>query len=764
MPNGLRSLRRQANAGFDIVAGDGLISHDLVGGARALNLVAIALRLILGIGGVVLVLQAWPVALGAWQAQQADPVVGRLREGRPVSLPVSLEAIAALEAAVRIDPTAQRHLDLSELLAGAAGQTAWTVPDSQRLQWLQAAEIPSRNRPCPCPGARYRVAAPRCRAPGVAWFVTGGYVGVAHVDRDSAGHPAPVACPPQPDIAQLGVPEERGARACGCLCRHDVAGGFRSQMACRGRALGCRRIFPALFPARPAWRAERVDPMARARSAMSGQERSQTASGTNAETGDPAAPLPAVRRVGEAAFVSVFFACVVFTAIPMGANRDWAWSPIVVLVGVLAVWHALGLGIADGYRVRAAERWPLVLLIASFLIVTAVGFLQISPVVPPSWGAAVYAHAAMSLGRPISAIISLDADAGRATLMKIAGCAAIFAIARSICGDHRRARLFLLLLLASAVLVTSYALFMHATVGSCYVFGYAKGDSAAIAGRTNLCLLSGTFVSSNSYATYVGMAFVVALGLTFSRPHWHDRNVRKEGPADVLTHPAIASWLTGPRIVFLTAALYVLGGLLLSASRAGFVTTVLGALVLGLLLMRGRWPSRPALGWTLVATLVAASVLLLIAGGAFITKLSTLSDGDVAGRYRIWQVAVLALKTSPWAGWGLGSFSDIFAILQPPDIAKPNDKAHSTPLETLVELGLPAGICAFFLVVVPMTVCLRGALRRRTDRYYSCTAFAAALIAIGHSLIDFSLQIPAIAFTASALLGLGWAQAFGRRE
>ena len=139
---------------------------------------------------------------------------------------------------------------------------------------------------------------------------------------------------------------------------------------------------------------------------------------------------------------------------------------------------------------------------------------------------------------------------------------------------------------------------MHATVGSCYVFGYAKGDSAAVAGRINLCLLSGTFVSSNSYATYVGMAFVVALGLTFGRPHGRDKDARKEGAADIFARPAIVNWLTGPRIVFLTAALYVLGGLLLSASRGGFAATVLGALVLGLLLMRGRWPSRPVLGWT----------------------------------------------------------------------------------------------------------------------------------------------------------------------
>jgi hypothetical protein len=31
-------------------------------------------------------------------------------------------------------------------------------------------------------------------------------------------------------------------------------------------------------------------------------------------------------------------------------------------------------------------------------------------------------------------------------------------------------------------------------------------------------------------------------------------------------------------------------------------------------------------------------------------------------------------------------------------------------------------------------------------------------------VVDFSLQMPAIGFVVSALLGMGWAQAFGRRE
>lgn len=120
---------------------------------------------------------------------------------------------------------------------------------------------------------------------------------------------------------------------------------------------------------------------------------------------------------------------------------------------------------------------------------------------------------------------------------------------------------------------------------------------------------------------------------------------------------------------------------------------------------------------------------------------------------------------SPWVGWGLGGFGDVFAILQPSDSLQPNDIAHSTPLETVVELGVIAAMPAFLIVLLPWSVCLRGALTRRPSRrYLPAAAFATAAVSILHSLVDFSLQIPAIGFVTAALLGMGWAQAFGRRD
>jgi hypothetical protein len=105
-----------------------------------LSAVAWLLRALLGLAGVLLIHFTWPVAWGAWYAQQGDGVISRLREGESINLPDTLAAIDALNSAVRANPNALNHLYRSELLVGAANGLNWAAPDSQRDQWRRTAE------------------------------------------------------------------------------------------------------------------------------------------------------------------------------------------------------------------------------------------------------------------------------------------------------------------------------------------------------------------------------------------------------------------------------------------------------------------------------------------------------------------------------------------------------------------------------------------------------------------------------------------------
>ena len=476
----------------------------------------------------------------------------------------------------------------------------------------------------------------------------------------------------------------------------------------------------------------------------------------NEEDDTEAEPRPQPRRlvlrVADNFVIALFFAPVMLSAVFLGSSRDWAWSSMAVAMGLLSILVALGLGAKGGFEVSERERRPLLVLVGCFGLFLVFAFLQMSSIAPPSGSAWLYAAALRILGRAHADVPDLAVDAARNSLLRCVTCGLIFLMARALCRDRGAARMLLLLFVASAVVIVGYGLLMQMTTGSCYVGSYLKKLGTYTAGSQ--CLMSGTFTNSNSFACYVGMAVVAVLSMILDgrrRGHSGSFDGRDGGTADSL--------LTGSRVVLVAIAFFLLGGLLMSASRAGFAASVAGAFALALLLLRGRWRERPDLVrwfWIGVAILL---VLGVIAGGAMISKVARSSDAP--GRIVIWLTSLEAIGLSPWLGWGLGSFADIYTVLQPAAITQPNDRAHSTPLEVIVELGVIGAIPAFAVVLLPWYASLRGALRRTyRHRVLPAAAFAIAAVPILHSMVDFSLQIPAIAYVVSAVLGMGWVQAF----
>jgi len=301
---------------------------------------------------------------------------------------------------------------------------------------------------------------------------------------------------------------------------------------------------------------------------------------------------------------------------------------------------------------------------------------------------------------------------------------------------------------------------VQSSTGFCFVGSFLKKQTEYAS--HDRCLMSGSFVSSNSFGCFCGMALVAMIALMFveqrKRPDFDD-----EEPGGAFAR--FLTWITGARLALLALAFMFLGCLMISGSRAGFASTIAGVMVLFFLMMRERLKTRDQLRRAFLIGLALAIMIGLLAGSELIRKISYFQQADSTDRVVIWRTAVEAIRTSPWWGWGLGSFADIYAVYQPHEIVQPNDKAHSTPLEAIVELGIPGAVAAWLVVLIPWVVCFRGALQRRPrHRYLPAAAVAISGIAILHSTVDFSLQIPAIGFVVSALLGMGWAQAFARTQ
>jgi O-antigen ligase len=197
---------------------------------------------------------------------------------------------------------------------------------------------------------------------------------------------------------------------------------------------------------------------------------------------------------------------------------------------------------------------------------------------------------------------------------------------------------------------------------------------------------------------------------------------------------------------------------LLTGSRGGFLSLVaaLGAMAL---LVVG--VGRPRLGVMLPAV---AGACLLAWGVMWVSGAGTLerldqTEATGSGRTLIYQDTLDMIAARPEAGHGYGSFEDGYRLFQERiQVPQRVDKAHNTYLEHAAELGVPATVALYLGPLLLFAYCVRGVFARRKDQVFPLVAAGATVLVAVHSLLDFSLQIPAVAATYAAILGMGVAQ------
>ena len=88
-------------------------------------------------------------------------------------------------------------------------------------------------------------------------------------------------------------------------------------------------------------------------------------------------------------------------------------------------------------------------------------------------------------------------------------------------------------------------------------------------------------------------------------------------------------------------------------------------------------------------------------------------------RFVIYPIIIEHLGDRLWLGHGFGAFHDTFRPLVPLEAASAEwDFAHSTYLENLWEMGLPAALAFYGALTWVSVVIFRGAVKRRRNRLY----------------------------------------------
>jgi O-antigen ligase len=271
--------------------------------------------------------------------------------------------------------------------------------------------------------------------------------------------------------------------------------------------------------------------------------------------------------------------------------------------------------------------------------------------------------------------------------------------------------------------------------------------------------LSSTFANRNTYANYAGLTLIVISGLLLNivlenLPPFRDRRKWLRRFLEVM---AERGW------ILILGWVIVMTALLLTHSRAGFASTLLGLVLFCLAF--GFTP-----GFKLRHGAAIAALLLVVGTGFFMLsgeRLSArLSDTSLeeGGRVRAYELTLEAIESAPLLGTGYGTFEEVFRFYRTPDLPGFYLQAHNTYLENALELGVPAAVALCGAVAVLFFLTVKGLRRRRRNAAYPCIGFAATVLVAAHSLVDFPLQIPAVAVTYSFLMGVCCAQSWSSRR
>jgi hypothetical protein len=362
-----------------------------------------------------------------------------------------------------------------------------------------------------------------------------------------------------------------------------------------------------------------------------------------------------------------------------------------------------------------------------------------SSLVNPIWG-----MAADALCGPVAGSISVNRDLTNLALMRLITAASTFWLALQLCRNGARAHLLIVSVAAIGCLYAGYGLVVLKT-----------GQLPWLDITTNGGRVSSTFVNRNSFATYAGIGFVAITSLILQL--YRDEVILQAGwrmqfASFLEATGRLGALLLGGGFLFLAALLF-------TGSRGGVIATGLGLSILIVLAhRRGRSQNRQQFA-TILLGLVLVAVTVYVFGGVVFGSLNERGISDPS-RIAVYSITLQSIFDKRFLGFGYGTFVDVFPMYRDRSISVDGvwEQAHNSYLEVFQGLGVVFGTMLIGSVIWLVLRCARGAMRRQRDVEAPGIATAAACLVGADALVDFSLQMQAVALTFAAILGAGVAQ------
>jgi O-antigen ligase len=442
----------------------------------------------------------------------------------------------------------------------------------------------------------------------------------------------------------------------------------------------------------------------------------------------------------------ILFTTVAAAPLPFGSADPTTISFWCIALG-LALILAPSQGLSGG---------QLALVGLAFVVVAAYALVLHEQLAAHPWFASpdpVWREAAEVLGTPLQPSVSIARNEPYYAL----GSPLVFMLSL-MCGflvgmDGHRARQLLRVIAWSGAAYAAYGIVAEA-FDPTHVLWREKQAYASV--------LTATFINRNTAAVYFGSCSIVWAALLSER-------VRARAPRGALDWRTLSNRLLSdtPRdIVLPFSMLFIcLAAMFMTGSRAGVVLSLLALVTVFTVYFRRDLATRNGVIIAVAAGGVIALALLQIMGAGVSGRFDIQGLVDT-GRLSTYRSTLRMIAAHPWFGTGLGTFVWAYPAYRSGDLPLWGvwDRAHSTPLEIAAELGLPLAALITVGWTIVLSVLIRGVRVRRRNVVAPLAALGVAMVALPHSLIDFSLQIPGYAIVVFALIGCGLAQSFSSRR
>lgn len=430
---------------------------------------------------------------------------------------------------------------------------------------------------------------------------------------------------------------------------------------------------------------------------------------------------------GIIAFLVVCYAGL--AAIPIASARPiyWmGWSAVIALT--LALYYGLILLIHPERPARIRQVMPL-LMLASLL---------------PLWGVVQYLGAGPL--HPLLGGLGIDSVAPQASLLaaiRMFGHLALFVLAYEVASRVSRVTAMAWGLFGIIILHAAFGL-IALTVLDDFSLG---GEKASYLGAA-----TGTFINRNSFATFLGMGFI--LGIALAMAHAARPQMRRSRKPSLLSEASIETAAIWFGVVLVGAATIA------TQSRLGTVAVLVASLVVVYLMRSKR--DKKVLGGAMLVALISLVAIILITGvfGRGLFERGLFVIGALEARGELYVQVLKMISQNPFTGGGLDGFYPALDLAHeaPLSSAVVWRFAHSTYLGLWQEGGLVFGSAPIVAVALAGWK-LWGKIRRRGSDYaIPVAAFGAIILVAIHSTLDFSMEIQANVMVFAVLIAMGLGQ------